>query len=334
MESKDFLKTCPQLYDIVGTDLIMFNLKDKTICFNKNEPIENYKSMLKLSDEIVKYIKEKKTVQVWDLNNFGKYDAIFAKKTRLFNNSQPASTAACNEMVSRKGRLTFPYLGKGLVIKTDSALADTLDGSKKVLSIDKESDFYAQVINPTVYSDISPHFILLVGKGNCHGQKWISLEASGSNLFVYLAENKNTPIQNTLYISLLIQSFSAYLYLLHKGYIHGDFKPQNVVVAPTEIPAITYYYNNITIPTYGKLIKMIDFGDVSLNKADDESRKKVVKDLERFIDMLREVEVKNDINKIVSDNLKEFFEDGIMGMATPIKMVQKIITFLDKLAKN
>lgn len=347
-KTKDLVeKVCPHLYDVVGSDTIMFNLGDRVICFNKNEPVKNYKTQLGLGDEVVEYIQKKTAVQVWDLNNFMKQKDVLDKKDKLAKNSISKHEEFCNTYIDSSksgGKFTVPYSSDGILFKSEDTTTEVTKNAKitKVLSIDNESDVYQKVINPSIYANVSPHFLLLASKGKCVKQPWISLEMAGIDLYKFLYREKGS-INKLLYASLMAQSFAAYLYLLYKGYVHGDFKPQNVVVTETDIDHIEYKYNNeninnTSIPTYGRLIKMIDFGTTKIIEDNRQAKDAVLYDIGKFIEVSCQSSIHNDeIDKVLIP-LKKYYRETLTQFTTPLKIVSKALTYLvmihDKLKKE
>lgn len=319
MDEKTFIKSCPDFYDIIGSDTLMFRLSnDKFVCINKNEPVDNYKQQLHLSKEIVDYIKKYKSVQIWSVDHFVNQQKIFSKKSRLFDATKSVSEDVCDKLSMTGGRNAFLYKNKGIVVKAD----DEVDKDTGELAIDREALIYTNLINPTVYSNISEHFVLLVGKSSCGDKKWISLELEGINLHDYLKKNK---ISNKEYISLIEQTLMAYTYLLHKGLTHNDLKPQNVLVTLTDKRVLKY--PSIKIDTYGKIIKIIDFGNtVKVNK------RKTFGDLKRFFGLLGDVEIITPEHDKILSKINTFLADNIYDNdLSAEKSLDKLISFIHSL---
>lgn len=316
-------KTCVQLFDLVETGQIMLKLDDEYICFDKQDFLANINSKenLFLLGKVLEYMKQYKAVNLWILvkNKEGEYDltdtqkTILLDKSRISNNVTRYKHDICRQVNSKSGREVFPYRNEQFIVKIDNDYA----------SLNKEKELYTKLINSTVQSTILPHFSMLVSAGKCDNDKpWLAYEFTGENFFKYL-KNNNIPINISLvYIT---QIFIAYLYLVKNNYTHGDFKPQNAVIADTPIENISYADPQIVLPTYGKMVKLIDFGDTVPNR-----KTIMLKDMNRFFTLLAEITNLTEFSEYMLAYINEVSHDCKV-VDCVYKILHKLLEILYKL---
>jgi len=108
-----------------------------------------------------------------------------------------------------------------------------------------------------------PHFIKTYAVYKCGS------DTSSDKLITFM-ENipgpkiYETKLSNEKLVSVFVQVLMIFVLFLYKGMNHFDLHKDNIILSTTTYKSITYKLGDksITVPTYGTLVKIIDFGNI------------------------------------------------------------------------
>lgn len=292
---REFYKECLSKMDIIGSKLIMIVINDKIYCFLRTE-LEEYEKTGKKSsplfDKLLKLLVKNRSVYIWyvDGENINTY--YLDIKNSINSMVVKNSNQICGDI--RSGRYSKLY--NQYLVKSD-------DNQVEMTS---EIDIYRNIINPSVLSGVIPNFELLTSIGKCSNTKgFFAIQRSDADLYNFIKEfyDKN-PETEKIINRMISQSLIAYFYLLKKGYVHKDFKPQNVVV---EKKKIMFDYRHIleekVVIESDYLVKLIDFGVSEKLETVKNLKLNIIKDMNRFFGVLFNDKIYK--TKLVSDILND-----------------------------
>ncbi len=166
-------------------------------------------------------------------------------------------------------------------------LSDNLafKSEKDIGKLQNEKQMYTTVINSMIKEGV-PNYPMLYMIIDCPPLVLV-MEKSSTDFLELLRKSCLTLTEQELHDDIF-QIFTAHYFLLQKGYIQGDLKPDNILVDIDSNYTGCYNYQmvygfNVYLPLYGYLLKLADFGiSRKLTSRDD-----LTYDYKRFLILTR-----------------------------------------------